>query len=77
METKEIKIDVPEGYIIDKENSMLECIKFKKKYERWIGNKENAIDEFYIDDFSSSFEYRTCIKKIEAINNIFATEKQT
>lgn len=29
METKEIKINVPEGYEIDKENSTFECIKFK------------------------------------------------
>lgn len=29
METKELKIQVPEGYEIDKENSTLECIKFK------------------------------------------------
>ena len=29
METKEIKIKVPEGYEIDKENSTFECIKFK------------------------------------------------
>lgn len=29
METKEIKINVPEGYEIDKKNSTLECIKFK------------------------------------------------
>ena len=29
METKEIKINVPEGYKIDKENSTFECIKFK------------------------------------------------
>ena len=34
METKELKIQAPEGYEIDKENSTLECIKFKpiKKY---------------------------------------------
>lgn len=34
METKEIKINIPEGYEIDKENSTFECIKFKpsKKY---------------------------------------------
>ena len=31
MEEKEIKIQVPEGYEIDKENSTFECIKFKKK----------------------------------------------
>ena len=29
METKEVKIQVPEGYEIDRENSTLECIKFK------------------------------------------------
>lgn len=29
METKEIKINTPEGYEIDKENSTFECIKFK------------------------------------------------
>lgn len=29
METKELKIQVPEGYEIDKKNSTLECIKFK------------------------------------------------
>lgn len=29
METKEFKIDIPEGYEIDKENSTFECIKFK------------------------------------------------
>lgn len=34
METKELKIQVPEGYEIDKENSTFECIKFRliKKY---------------------------------------------
>ena len=34
METKEIKINIPKGYEIDKENSTFECIKFKpsKKY---------------------------------------------
>ena len=31
METKEIKINIPEGYEIDKENSTFECSKFKSK----------------------------------------------
>ena len=30
MKTKELKIQVPEGYEIDKENSTFECIKFKQ-----------------------------------------------
>lgn len=29
METKELKIEAPKGYEIDKENSTFECIKFK------------------------------------------------
>ena len=34
METKELKIQAPEGYEIDRENSTFDCIKFKpiKKY---------------------------------------------
>lgn len=34
METKELKVQAPEGYEIDKENSTFECIRFKpiKKY---------------------------------------------
>lgn len=31
METKELKVTIPKGYEIDKENSTFECIKFKKK----------------------------------------------
>ena len=31
MNIKEIKITIPEGYEIDRENSTFECIKFKKK----------------------------------------------
>ncbi len=33
-ETKEIKINIPEGYEIDKEHSTFECIKFKKKVKK-------------------------------------------
>ena len=31
MKTNEVKINVPEGYEIDKENSSFECIRFKRK----------------------------------------------
>lgn len=56
METKELKIQAPEGYEIDRENSTLECIKFKpiKKditYKN-IGNKlfnDNEKIYYYID----------------------------
>ena len=32
MDTKELKIQVPEGYEIDKESSTFECIKFKASW---------------------------------------------
>ena len=46
---KELKIEVPQGYVIDEENSTFECIKFKEEeaniktwsdYEREYGNLE-------------------------------------
>ena len=46
---KELRIEVPEGYVIDEENSTFECIKFKEEeaniktwsdYEREYGNLE-------------------------------------
>ena len=49
METKEIKIDIPEGYEIDKENSTFECIKFKpiKKYITYKDVCDNIFAENY------------------------------
>ncbi len=47
METKEIKIKVPEGYEIDKENSTYECIKFKpiKKELTY----KDVVEELFVD----------------------------
>lgn len=50
MDTKEIKITVPEGYEIDKENSTFECIKFKKKaltYDEICKKLTDADEGFY------------------------------
>lgn len=53
METKEFKIQVPEGYEIDKENSTFECIKFKPiKITKWKDNELATIKGWYIDDDS-------------------------
>lgn len=56
METKEIKIQVPEGYEIDKENSTFECIKFKSIQKnityKDVGNRlfnNNKKCYYYID----------------------------
>lgn len=48
--SKEVKITVPEGYEIDKENSTFECIKFKKKaisYKDICRSMTDADDGFY------------------------------
>lgn len=50
METKELKIQVPEGYEIDKENSTFECIKFKSTKKN-IAYKEICKNLFSKDKF--------------------------
>ena len=51
METKEIKIKVPEGYEIDRENSTYECIKFKPI------KKELTYEDVVEELFSNSYYY--------------------
>ena len=51
MEEKSIKINPPEGYEIDKENSTFEEIKFKKitkvdKFREWILNQDKPISGY-------------------------------
>lgn len=58
MDTKEIKIDVPEGYEIDKANSTFECIKFKKKtpldYRQILTKlREGERIYFYMDEYGN------------------------
>lgn len=70
METKEIKIQVPDGYEIDKENSTFECIKFKhinngityedecnklfKKFQGYLISGQGEIENFFYE--SDKFE---------------------
>ena len=78
METKEIKIKIPEGYEIDKENSTFECIKFKPVVKRWRDNKENIIKGYYVSSLSSinPTPSTTCSHYISENYNVFATKKQ-
>lgn len=73
METKEVKIQVPEGYEIDKENSTFECIKFKliKKnitygdiYEYLFKNKNS----FYITNFGEVDNYLSVCSAMDKNN---------
>lgn len=60
---KELKIQIPEGYEIDRENSTFECIKFKPieniTYEQIARNVNNTKNGYYyIDSFG-----RVCFAK--------------
>lgn len=73
---KEFKVNVPEGYEIDEENSTFECIKFKPIGERW-RDKNSEITGYFLSgncvrclpaDFHEKWDYDN--------HDTFATEKQ-
>lgn len=76
METKELKVQAPEGYEIDKENSTFECIKFKpiKKDITYEDICNKIFDEkyYYIDSCGEIQWNRTIY--VKDINN--ATNKK-
>lgn len=73
METKEVKIQVPEGYEIDKVNSTLECIKFKKVHEVNIWDDIKHIKGVFISLDSSLRSVESA--KDEMDKNIFHSER--
>ena len=77
METKEIKINVPEGYEIDKENSTFECIKLKpiKKELTYKDIAKGLFDgePFYTDSYGEVLRLSGKYKKNEKNN---ATSKK-
>ena len=68
---KELNINIPEGYEIDKENSTFECIKFKKKNVKW-RNSGEKIDGYWIG--ADSCIYYLSVGTFK--NNVFYTKKQ-
>lgn len=59
---KEVKINIPEGYVIDEENSTFECIKFKRKelpktWEEFCDNYPIKEGESFLDGSCKIFEY--------------------
>ena len=72
---KELKIVPPEGYEIDKENSTLECIKFKPLIKRWRDDYSKSISGYIIDNNSIIYK-RTNITNGSSNYNLFATKKQ-
>ena len=73
---KELKIVPPEGYEIDKENSTLECIKFKPITKKWRDDKNNRVTGYFIERTNSSII--PCVNgyNIPIDYCVFNTEKQ-
>lgn len=72
METKEFKIEVPEGYEIDEENSTFECIKFKKKSVTLMDIMDKYENGYSIKLLATS---NTHMHKILAINSLILVAK--
>lgn len=76
METKEIKIQIPEGYEIDKEKSSFEKIVFKKK-ENTINSWEDLkkVEGCYIGPDSSISNVNLLLQNCKEHKNVFLNEK--
>lgn len=70
---KSIKIEVPEGYEIDKESSTFEEIKFKKKEESWRA-KEHSTTFAKTDDLINGFliERNSVIHEVKNFTHSFS-----
>lgn len=81
MNTKEIKINCPEGFEVDKENSTFECIRFKpiknklpKTWEEFC--KSHPIKEgYYIDSDSRISPYRRDSRSSENDRNLLPSKE--
>lgn len=74
MKTKELKIQVPKGYEIDKENSTFECIKFKKKAISFVDiiNKYENERSYPVKLLTTSNNH---MNKLIAINSLLLVAK--
>lgn len=79
---KELKISIPEGYEIDKENSTFECIKFKpvvkeiKTYDDLIAGNYKIEKGFILDNLSNISPFNDIIPHRAANRRICLTEKE-
>ena len=77
METKELKIQAPKGYEIDKENSTFECIKFKPIEE--LLNYDQIFDPedgVYYVDYDGVVEWRKPLGRFCSNKNIATNKNQ-
>lgn len=78
MNTEEIKITVPEGYEIDKENSTFECIKFKKKGLTYDDVAKKLFEDkvcYYLGQCADIVKYKPNLQFSKIANNA-TSEKQ-
>lgn len=74
MKTKEVKIQAPEGYEIDKENSTFECIKFKSIIKKNITYRDiceylfKDKDSFYITNSGGVNNYLSVCSAMDKNN---------
>ena len=79
---KELKINVPEGYEIDKENSTFECIKFKPiKQKSWRSQEQEFFNCKTCCEHNGYYIYEGKLYEIpyshiKPNRNVFATLKQ-
>lgn len=77
METKEMKIQVPEGYVIDREKSTFENIVFKKVDDlpkSW--ENLETINGFYVNSASDIVKVKGEAYAVEDNKNVFPTRKE-
>ena len=72
---KEIKIQVPEGYEIDKEKSSFERIVFKKKEEKVNSWKDLEKISGYAITTENNIQYWSGLNTVEDNKNVFLNEK--
>lgn len=71
-----LKINVPEGYEIDREKSTFEEIVFKKKAEKkWVDNTEAVVKGYFINT-NSTIQGKTMGWNISSDYNLFPYRKQ-
>lgn len=79
METKEVKIQAPKGYEIDKENSTFECIKFKpiKRYITYEDICNSILKKgYYTNSYGEIIGNYICAVNLRAGKNNATNKKQ-
>ena len=78
METKEFKVQVPEGYEIDRENSTFEKIVFKKVEKEFPKSWEDLkfVNGFFVCDLSKINKVRLNSLAVDSNKNVFPTKEE-